>query len=342
MLPAPAGSEEVAAGLLVDREVAHRRAVLRRHVGHGGPVRDRERRRALSEELDELSDDLRAPQHLRHDEHEVGRRHALAEPAGHAHAHDVGRQEIDGLSQHSGLGLDASDPPAHDTEAVDHRRVGVGADERVGVVDAVVDEDATRQVLEVDLVHDADSRRDDLETVKRLHAPLQELVAGPVAPKLDLHVHPQRVGGVPLVDLHGVVDDQRDRYERLDALGIALEAGHGRAHGGQVDEQRDPREILKEDAGDDERDLGDSLAAGLPRREGPHVLFLDALAVAVAQERLQHDPDGDGEAGDRPETLLLELRKRVEDAGRTARQGKRLACAGQEAHRRYRIPRDSG
>jgi len=92
-------------------------------------------------------------------------------------ADDVGRQEVNRLTKHPGLGLDAADAPADDADAVDHRRVGVGADERVGIPDAVLFQHAAREVLEVDLVHDADARRDDLESVEGLRSPLQELVA---------------------------------------------------------------------------------------------------------------------------------------------------------------------
>jgi hypothetical protein len=84
-------------------------------------------------ELDELADDLGLPEELGDREREVGRGHALAQRAGQVDADDVGRQEIDRLAEHARLGLDAADAPADDPEAVDHRRVGVGADERVGI-----------------------------------------------------------------------------------------------------------------------------------------------------------------------------------------------------------------
>ena len=52
---AAAGQREIAARLFVDREVAHRGAVLGRHVGDGGAVGHRQRRAAFAEELDELA-----------------------------------------------------------------------------------------------------------------------------------------------------------------------------------------------------------------------------------------------------------------------------------------------
>ena len=103
----------------------------------------------------------------------------------------------DRLAEHRGLGLDAADAPAEHAEAVDHRGVRVGADAGVGVgrqlaVD-LAGEDHAGQVLDVDLVHDAGARRDDLEVVERGLAPAQELVALAVALVLDLDVALERV-----------------------------------------------------------------------------------------------------------------------------------------------------
>ena len=70
----------------------------------------------------------------------VSTRSVAVVPAGsspdRAHAdHDRLRQEHR-LAEHRRFGLDAADPPAEHAEAVDHRRVRVGADERVGERDA--------------------------------------------------------------------------------------------------------------------------------------------------------------------------------------------------------------
>ena len=49
---------------------------------------------------------------------------------------DLRHDHVDGLAEHARFGLDAADAPADDAESVDHRRVRVGADERVGIRDA--------------------------------------------------------------------------------------------------------------------------------------------------------------------------------------------------------------
>ena len=161
---------------------------------------------------------------------------------GELEADDARDEHRHGLAEHGRLGLDAADAPAEHAEAVDHRGVRVGADAGVGVgaqhaVDLARHHDA-RQVLDVDLVHDAGAGRDDLEVVERRLAPAQELVALAVALVLELDVALERVGAAGDVDLHGVVDDQLGGGERVDPAGVAAELDDGLAHGGQVDDAR--------------------------------------------------------------------------------------------------------
>ena len=124
------GEGQVVEGDLVDREERARRAVLGRHVADRRARLERERRDARAVGLDELADDAVAAQQLGDREHDVGRGHALARRAGEAQPDDRWDQHRGGLAEHRGLGLDAADAPAEHAEAVDHRRVRVGADER--------------------------------------------------------------------------------------------------------------------------------------------------------------------------------------------------------------------
>ncbi len=114
---------QVADGFVVDREKAHRRAVLRCHVGERRAVGHRQRSRALAEILDEGAHHLFAPQQFGHRQHQIGRRHAFAQAAAEFDADDVRSQEVDRLSEHRRLGLDAADAPADDADGIDHRGV---------------------------------------------------------------------------------------------------------------------------------------------------------------------------------------------------------------------------
>ena len=157
-LVAAAGQAQVLERLLVDGEEAARRAVLRRHVPDRRAVGERQRREAVAEVLDELPDDAGLAEDLGHGQHEVGRGRALGQRAGQLEADDLRHEHRERLAEHRRLGLDPADAPAEHAEPVDHRRVRVGADERVGERLAVALLDDAGEELEVDLVARCPSR----------------------------------------------------------------------------------------------------------------------------------------------------------------------------------------
>ncbi|MNI58094.1 hypothetical protein D3C73_1131890 [compost metagenome] len=171
--------------------------------------------------------------------------------------------------------------------------MAVGAHQRIGVIDVVllVLVHAARQVFQVDLVDDAKARRHDAEGVKRLHAPLHELVALLVALEFQLHVQVQRILGAEVVDHDRVVDNQVDRHQGLDALGALAHLVSHRPHRGNVRQQRHAGEVLQHDPRHDEGDFIFAAGIGLPVGELLDVFFRDLLAVTVAQHGFQHDAD---------------------------------------------------
>jgi hypothetical protein len=162
-LGAASRQPQVIEGHLVDGEEPARRAVLGRHVAERRAVGEWQRADSFAEILDELSDDTRLSEDLRHREDEVGRGRAFAQRAAQLETHHLRDEHRERLSEHRSLGLDPADTPAEDSEPVDHRRVGVGADERVGERSAVALLDDAGEVLEVDLVADPGPRRHDLQ-----------------------------------------------------------------------------------------------------------------------------------------------------------------------------------
>lgn len=58
-------------------------------------------------------------------EDDVGGGHERPDPAGDLVPDNFGKNHRDGLTEHHGLGLNATDTPAKDTQAVDHRRVRI-------------------------------------------------------------------------------------------------------------------------------------------------------------------------------------------------------------------------
>ena len=297
-----AGELQVAQRLGVDREDRAGRAELRRHVADRRPVGEPEGGEPGAEELDELRDHAPLAQHLGHGEDEVGGRRPLGQLAGELEAEHLRQQHRDRLAEHRRLGLDPADAPAEHAEAVDHRRVGVGADQRVGVgerlVLAAAAVDDLGDVLEVDLVADAGRRRDDAEVVEGLLAPLQERVALAVALEVALGVDREGALVAEGVDLHRVVDHQVDVDERVDRCRIAADLLHRVAHRGQVDDRRDAGEVLHQHPRRLERDLDAGLGLRVPLRDRLDVVAGDRLAVLEPQHVLQQHLDRVGQAGD--------------------------------------------
>ena len=182
------GLDQIVDGFVIDREKAHGRTVLGRHVADGRAIGHRERRRTFAKVFDEFADDLGFAQHLGHREHQVGGSDAFAQAALEMDADDVGSEEVHRLAEHAGFGFDASDTPRDHADAVDHGGMRICAHERVRIINTVSLMHAASEVFEIDLVHDAYPGGHDLERVERLHAPLHEFVALRIALEFDLHV----------------------------------------------------------------------------------------------------------------------------------------------------------
>src|SRR6185295_19996444 len=122
-------------------------------------------------------------------------------------------------TQHAGLGFDPAHAPAHDADAVDHRRVRVGAEHGVREPDAVLLPHAAREILHVDLVDDAVAGRHYAHGLERALRPFDESVTLGVALELDLLVALHRVRRVVDVDFHRVIHHHVHRHQRLDLVG---------------------------------------------------------------------------------------------------------------------------
>jgi len=190
----------------------------------------------------------------------------------------------------NGLGLDAADAPAEHAEAVDHRRVRVGPDQRVRVQRAVGLEHHAREVLEVDLVDDPRVGRHDLEALECALTPAQERVALLVALELALGVDAERVARAEHVDLHRVVDDELGRQLWVDPGRVAPEVGHRIPHPRQIDDRWNAGEVLEQNAGRPKRDLVRGRGRRLPAPQ-----CLGVLVLAVPQGVLEQDPQRVGE-----------------------------------------------
>ena len=144
-------------------------------------------------------------QHFGDVQDQIGCGHALAQFPGQVHAHDFRRQKIDRLAEHSGFGFDSAHAPADYAKPVDHGRVRIGSDQRVGIINfAIVDLRVLHtlgEIFEIDLVNDPDARRNQLKRFECLLAPLQKLVALAVALEFHFQIQLQRFGRPEEIDL---------------------------------------------------------------------------------------------------------------------------------------------
>ncbi len=195
----PAGETQVIEGDPIDGEDGAGRSVFRRHVADGGAVGEPQTGDAGSEEFDEFADHPLAPQHLGDGKDQVGGRRPLPQLSLQAKTDHLRDEHRNRLAEHRRFRLDAADPPAEYPQTVDHRRVRIGADQRVGIrlrsavallPRPVADqpEHDPRQKFQVHLVTDAGVRWRDLEVVKGFLPPLQEGVTLPVALVIHLFV----------------------------------------------------------------------------------------------------------------------------------------------------------
>ncbi len=154
---------------------------------------------------------------------------------------------------------------------------------------------------------DARGRRHGAEVLDVLLAPAEERVALLVAVELELRVERRRVGAREVVDLHAVVDDEIDRDQRVDLLGVAAERRDGRAHGRDVDDDGHAGEVLQDHARGLERQLHGLGRLRVPGGEALDVGLGHAEVVAVAQDRLEQHPDRVGQLAQvRRDALLCE------------------------------------
>ncbi len=221
---------------------------------------------------------------------------ALRQRARKSDADHLGHRLVQRLAEQDRLRLDAAHAVAEDTEAVDHRGVRVGPnqgvreDERRPVRVGAVGDDAS-QVLEVDLMDDAGAGRHDAKVVECGLGPAEELIPLAVALELTGDIEGQRVGRAVAIDLDRMIDHEIGRDQRVHARRVAPQFGHRVSHRGQVHDRRHAGEVLHDDPGRHERDLGLGCGrdARLPRSQGNDIGLSHDAASGVPEHILEQD-----------------------------------------------------
>ena len=139
-------------------------------------------------------------------------------------------------------------------------------------------------------------------------APAQQDVALAVALELQHGVELEGVRATEAIHLHGVVDHQIGRQQRVGARGVGPHGRQGIAHGGEIHHGRDAGEVLQQHARGHEVDL----LGVRPAHAAGHVFNVrgrDLAAVFPAQQVFQQDAGGERQAGDVADAFLFQRRK---------------------------------
>src|SRR5205085_12590470 len=117
-------------------------------------------------------------------------------------------------------GFDSTDAPTNYAETINHGRLRIGADQSIGIINAIPFEDAFGQIHEIDLVNNSDPGRHHFEAIECLRPPFEKLVAFAITLELHLHVHPKGVWRAGEINLHRMIDHKVYRHQRFDDFGI--------------------------------------------------------------------------------------------------------------------------
>jgi hypothetical protein len=176
-------------------------------------------------------------------------------------------------------------------------------------------EDALGKVFQVDLMNDANARRNDAKGFKGLLAPFQEPVSLAIPLEFHFEIQAQRVGRTKEIHLNGMIHHKIHRNQWLDNLWVLFQLCHRGAHSGQIHQKRHASEVLEHNACDHEGNFLWSGRLGIPCSQRGDVALGDLFSVAIAEHRFEHDSDTDGQSGDPAESFFLQGRQGVVKAG---------------------------
>ncbi len=229
------GQLQIFQGVVVDKEHAGSGAIFRRHVGNGGAVAHGQAVGAFAEEFQVGANNTLAAQEFRDCQYQVGTVDARAQFAGEFHTDDVGQTHHGRVAQHHVLGFQAAHAYGDHAERIHHGGVAVGADTGIRVGHAVTNLYHWRHLFQIDLVHDAVTRRDHVHVIKGGLGPVDKVETVFVA---ALFHRPVFLEGVlfeaRVFNCQRVIHDQLGGHHRVDLGRVTALLGDGVAQAGQI------------------------------------------------------------------------------------------------------------
>src|SRR6476619_1824367 len=198
------------------------------------------------------------------------------------------------LTQHCCFRFNSPNAPSENSQPVHHRGMRIRSNECIWIgalrICGTVRSGPYRlcKKLEVNLMANAGSRRDDTKVIERHLSPFQESVTFTIPLVLQCNISGKCLRSAKCVDDDRMVAHQIDRNQRADLAWITTKNTHSVTHCRQIDHSRHASEILHEDSGRPKGDLFACLAAILaPSSKGLDVGLSDSSAVLVAHQILQ-------------------------------------------------------
>ena len=216
---------------------------------------------------------------------------------GEAHADDPGHRLVERLAEEDRLGLDPADAVAEHAEPVDHRRVRVGPDERVGEGHAVAGRHDRGQVLEVDLVDDARARAARPAGRGTRSGPSAGAGSARCCGRTRATTLNRNAAGVPYWSTWTEWSMTRSAgTSGLTRAGSPPRSAIASRMTARSTTAGTPGEVLEDDPGRHERDLGLGRLARPPRGERRDVGLADDPAAGVPEHVLEEDLEGHRDA----------------------------------------------
>ncbi|VGP77270.1 hypothetical protein SB00610_03759 [Klebsiella quasipneumoniae subsp. similipneumoniae] len=278
---------------VIDREETAGGAILWRHIGDGGAIGQGQSIQTVTVELDKFSDHAVLAQHLGDRQHQVSSGNTFAQFAAELKADHVRDQHRHRLAEHGGFRFNPAHAPAQHAEPVNHGGMGVGAHQgirpRHPLSVHLFAPHRPSEIFQVDLVANPGARRHHAESAEGLLPPTQKCVAFVVPLHFQADVVFEGLVVAEAVDGHRVVDHQVARRKRVHLRGIAAQAFHRLAHGGQIHYRRHAGKVLHQDASRTVGDLPVGMGLFQPTGKGTNIFFSYRVTVLPAQQVLhQH------------------------------------------------------
>ena len=143
------------------------------------------------------------------------------------------------------------------------------------------------EALDVQLVANTGSWRNNAHVFKRFLRPFQEFVALVIAFKLKLHILLQRPSATCFIGDNRMVDYQIARHLRVDAFRVAAQLHARFAHHRKVNEYGNARKILEQNAGRAEFDFAARFTCKTRFNQTARQLKCALIGISVAQDILE-------------------------------------------------------